>query len=133
MKLSRFLSFINAIKNIRESLTDETALNNVDLYQEWKPNKEYPANDRILYDGKLYRVIQIHTSQADWKPDITPALYTEVSPDGVIPVWKQPTGSHDTYMTGDKVHYPDAEGSVYVSLIDYNSYDPAVYGWEVVS
>lgn len=32
-------------------------------------------------------------------------------------------------MTGDKVHYPDKDGPVYESTMDYNTYAPDVYGW----
>ena len=50
---------------------------------------------------------------------------------GEIPVWKQPTGAQDAYMKGDKVHFPDKAGPVYVSVMDYNTYAPDVYGWEI--
>ena len=38
-------------------------------------------------------------------------------------------------MTGDQVHYPDADGPVYESLMDYNIYSPEAYpaGWQLVS
>jgi hypothetical protein len=45
-------------------------------------------------------------------------------------VWRQPTGAQDAYRLGDKVHYPDKEGPVWGSTIDYNTYQPGVYGWE---
>lgn len=49
---------------------------------------------------------------------------------------KEADGSHreiiDVYMTGDKVHYPDAEGPVYVSTVDNNVWAPDVYGWSVI-
>jgi len=35
-------------------------------------------------------------------------------------------------MTGDKVHYPTADDPVYVSTMDYNTYAPDEYGWELV-
>lgn len=112
------------------SLNDEDALSAIELYPIWKAGEEYVADLRLRYDDKLYRVVQTHTSQSDWTPDKTPALYTEVAMPGVIPVWKQPTGVQDSYMTGDKVHYPDENGPVYVCTIDYNVYAPDVYGWQ---
>ena len=36
----------------------------------------------MRWNGKLYRVVQSHTSQADWTPDVTPALYTEIAEPG---------------------------------------------------
>lgn len=60
------------------------------------------------------------------------ALWTEVAEPGAIPVWKQPTGAQDAYMTGDKVHYPDADGSVYISTVDNNVWSPDAFGWEII-
>ena len=38
----------------------------------------YKVNDIINYKGKLYKVLQTHTSQIDWLPNIVQALYKEV-------------------------------------------------------
>lgn len=114
------------------SLSDDDAFSVPELFPSWAVDTAYKMDDRIRYNGKLYKVLQDHTSQADWTPDTAVSLYVEVAEPGTIPVWKQPTGAHDAYMTGDKVHYPDAEGAVYVSTIDYNTYAPTVYGWELV-
>ena len=113
------------------SLTDTDALDAVALFPAWAVGVEYEADTRIRYGEKLYKVVQAHTSQEDWLPEDTPALYTEVAKPGEIPVWKQPTGAQDAYMTGDKVHYPDEEGPVYVCTSDYNVYAPDVFGWEL--
>lgn len=114
------------------SLSDEDALEAVELFDRWVPDTFYERGVRLRYGGKLYRVEQAHTSQADWLPDITPALYTEVAKPGEIPVWKQPTGAQDAYMTGDKVWFPERDTTVYESLIDYNVYSPEAYpaGWK---
>lgn len=114
------------------SLNDADALEAVELFPVWKSGTEYQINERIRYGEQLYRVVQAHTSQEDWTPDITPALYTEVAEPGTIPVWKQPTGAQDAYMTGDKVHFPAEDDPVYQSTMDYNTYAPNVYGWELV-
>lgn len=114
------------------SLSDEDALNGMELFSAWTLDTFYERGTRLRYGGTLYRVEQSHTSQADWLPDITPALYTEVAAPGEIPVWRQPTGAQDAYMAGDKVHYPDKDGPVYVSIVDANTWPPNVYGWEVV-
>ena len=114
------------------SLDDTDALAAVELFAPWAVDTAYTADTRIRYNGKLYRVVQSHTSQSDWTPDVTPALYTEVAEPGTIPVWKQPTGAHDAYMTGDKVHYPTEDDPVWVSIVDNNIWEPGVYGWELV-
>ena len=43
---------------------------------------EYAADERIRYEWKLYKVLQGHTSQADWTPDITPSLYERIAEPG---------------------------------------------------
>ena len=52
---------------------------------------------------------------------------------GEIPVWKQPTGAQDAYMTGDKVYYPTKNDAIYISTVDNNVWAPDVYGWEEVT
>lgn len=122
------------IEKASVSLVDEDALEAVELFPSWQTDKAYAADERIRYGEKLYRCVQAHTSQADWTPDVTPALWTEVAKPGEIPVWKQPTGAQDAYRIGDKVHFPTADDPVYESLIDYNVYSPAEYpaGWKQI-
>lgn len=112
-------------------LDDETALDVTVLFPAWQIGKAYAVDERIRYEDKLYRCVQAHTSQADWMPDVTPALWTEVAKPGEIPVWKQPSGAQDAYRIGDKVRYPTKEDPVYICTVDYNVYAPDVYGWEV--
>lgn len=121
------------IEKAAVSLDDEDALEAVELFKTWYSGISYLADERVQYNGKLYRCVQSHTSQADWEPDRTPALWTDVAKPGEIPVWKQPTGAQDAYMTGDKVHYPTADDPVYASIVDNNTWAPTVYGWEVVA
>lgn len=113
------------------SLPDADALEAVELFPAWAAETAYTLGIRVRYGEKLYRCEQAHTSQSDWTPPDTPALWTEVAKPGEIPVWRQPTGAQDAYMTGDKVHYPTADDVVYVSTMDYNTYAPDVYGWEM--
>ena len=119
-------------------LTDEQALEMPLLFPKWQAGKEYVVGDRVLYLGTLYKVIQAHTSQYGWEPDITPSLFAKnlivKDDDGEqvdIPEWEQP-GSTNPYMKGDKVKF---EGKIYQSLIDNNVWSPAAYpqGWEEVN
>lgn len=124
-------AIIAALKRMRAAATDETALDSIDLYPAWKTGTAYKAEtentpaDRIRYGETLYRCVQSHTSQSDWTPDKTPALWTVVSLDE-WPEWKQPTGAHDAYMKGDKVSH---NGKHWVCDMDYCTYEPGVYGW----
>jgi hypothetical protein len=110
------------------SLTDEDALDAVELYPIWQINTAYAVSDRIRHDGILYRCVQSHTSQADWTPDKTPALWTVVSLDE-WPEWVQPTGAQDAYALGAKVSHKDAH---WTSDYDNNTWEPSVYGWNEV-
>lgn len=116
------------------SLPDEDALNGIELFPAWQTNHAYAVGERVRYGDKLYRVVQAHTSQDNWTPNVVPALWTEVAAPGEIPIWRQPTGVQDAYNKGDKVHYPDADGKIYESLIDANVYSPEAYpqGWRLV-
>lgn len=120
------------IEQAVQSLPDEDALECATLFEAWAVGISVSIGDRLEYGGKLYKCVQAHTTTAEWTPDATPALWTEVAKPGEIPVWKQPTGAQDAYMTGDKVHYPGENDPVYVSTVDNNTWAPGVYGWEEV-
>ena len=122
------------IKKASSSLTDEEALDCKVFFPHYQVGKAYEANARFTHEGKLYRVVSGHTSQEDWVPGKTPALYVEIAPPDTIPVWVQPTGAHDAYQVGNKVHFPEKTDPVYESIIPNNAWSPAVYpdGWKLV-
>ena len=70
------------IEKAAVSLTDDDALEAVELFPAWAIGKAYATDERIRYGEKLYRCVQTHTSQGDWTPDATPALWTEVAKPG---------------------------------------------------
>lgn len=115
------------------SLEDEDALEAIELFPKWAVDTAYDKGIRVRYEDELYRCEQSHTSQEDWTPDMVKALWTPVAEPGEIPVWVQPTGAQDAYRLNDKVHFPTANDPVYISVIDYNTYAPNVYGWELYS
>lgn len=65
------------------ALSDEQALQVKDLYPTWgdcvKRGKELPVDFKLTDDDTLYKVLQAHTPQADWKPSSTASLYGLVS------------------------------------------------------
>lgn len=134
MKRSELFKIREIIEKASASLEDTDALDAVELFPLWAVGVAYSVGERVQYDGKLYKVVQAHTSQADWTPDKTPALFTEVAKPGEIPVWRQPTGAQDAYNKGDKVWFPDVNTTVYESVIDSNVWSPTDYpqGWKVV-
>ena len=118
----------NLIQTAIHYLPDEEAEAVTALFPYWEEGKAYAVDDRVQYNELLYRCVQTHTSQADWTPDVVPALWVRTSTDE-WPEWVQPTGAHDAYNIGDKVTY---KGEHYISLIDGNVYSPEAYpaGWE---
>lgn len=129
--------FRKALQMFAASLSEENAMEVATIYDPWAEGKAYAVGDFLTYgensvgDPQLYKVVQVHTSQADWKPETTPALYVAIGLDEQgYPVWSQPTGAHDAYNKGDIVDY---NGTLYQSLIDGNVYSPEAYPawWEV--
>lgn len=109
-------------------LDEEMALECVRLYRPWEIGRTYKVGEYLTYgqngvgDPQLYKVVQDHTSQADWTPDVTPALYDAIGLDNSgYPVWSRPTGAHDAYNTGDIVNY---NGVLYESQINGNTTVP---------
>lgn len=60
------------------SVDDATAVRMVAFYPEWAKDTEYTVGYKVQYLGKLYKVVQAHTSQETWTPDITASLYTRI-------------------------------------------------------
>lgn len=121
-------AFIDAFVKLRGLATDEMSLQVPNLYPAWKVGVSYSKNDRVLYDGVLYKILLDHISQPDWAPDVAMSLFAKVLiPDAnVIPEWEQPD-STNPYMIGDKVTH---NGKTWVSTADNNVWEPGVYGWK---
>lgn len=106
------------------ALTDEQALAVKDLFPTWddcvKKGKELPADFKLTDSGKLYKVLQAHTPQADWKPADTPALYALVSAsateehDGT----KDDPIPYEQMMLIEKDKYYVQDGQLYLGLMD---------------
>ena len=124
------IAFVKMAEN--GDIDEITASENANLFLEWVEGVNYKANTLLQYEGLLYRVLQEHTSQADWTPDKTTSLYKVlgINENGIIE-WAQPISSADAYMAGDEVMF---NGIHYRSLIDNNVWSPEAYpqGWEVV-
>jgi len=98
------------------------------IYPQWNDKDyQYFAGEKVSYKDKYYRCIQSHTSQADWTPDATPALWARADDPGEEwPEWVQPVGAQDAYEKGDKVSHNEKH---WVSDYDNNVWEPGVYGW----
>jgi hypothetical protein len=129
--------FRKALQMFAASLSDEKAMEIASVYDDWEIGKSYEIGTFLKYgkngvgDPQLYKVVQAHTSQADWTPNITASLYTPIGLDDAgYPVWSRPTGAHDAYNIDDIVDY---NGTLYKSVIDGNIWSPDEYpqGWEI--
>ncbi len=131
--------FRKVVQMFAGSLSEEQAMEVSTVYPAWEPDHTYAVGDIFSYgtnsvgDPQLYKVVQAHTSQDNWKPGSgTESLYDAFGlDDSGYPVWSQPSGAHDAYNTGDIVNY---NGTLYRSLIDGNVWSPDAYpnGWEKV-
>lgn len=66
-------------KQALDSASDTDAVSMAVLYPKWDSNSvSYKTNQRVQYNGKLYKVLQDHTSQASWTPDAATSLFEEV-------------------------------------------------------
>lgn len=117
--------FRKFIEQMSENATDEEALDNILAFPKWEVDRVYFLDERVRYNDVLYKVLQQHTSQADWTPDVAVSLYVRVSIEE-YPEWVQPTGSHDAYQKGDKVSHKEKH---WVSDVDSNTWEPSVFGW----
>ena len=117
------------IEKAAASLSDADALQAPTLFPAWAAGKSYSTDDRIEHGGTLYRCVQAHTSQADWTPPATPALWVVVSLEE-WPAWVQPLGAQDAYAKDAKVSH---NGKHWISDVDANTWEPGVYGWTEVA
>lgn len=125
-----------ALQLFCQTLDDDKALEVATVFPAYAVGRAYAVGDMFSYgenstgDPQLYKVVQAHTSQEDWKPDATPSLYSAIglTPAG-YPIWNRPSGAHDAYNKGDVVSYND---KLYESTIDGNVYSPDEYptGWK---
>lgn len=130
---SEAANFRATVDALIQSMTDKEAVASQVLFPNWQSGKSYALDERIRYGGKLYKVLQAHTSQDDWTPDVAVSLFACLLIDeesGTIPEWVQPDSTNG-YSAGDKVTY---NGVIYTSLIDNNVWSPIDYpaGWQLV-
>lgn len=124
-----------AIMPMAASMTDDEVISVSSLWPDWSAESvSYAVDSVVQYNDLLWRCEQAHTSQASWTPDAAPSLWSriDIADDG-IDIWTQPTGAHNAYNIGDKVHYPQSDSPVYVSTINGNVWSPDAYpaGWKL--
>jgi hypothetical protein len=66
------------IEQAAVGLSDGEAASVPELITAWAYPVDYAEGNRRSYGGKVYKCRQAHTSQADWTPDKTPALWAVI-------------------------------------------------------
>lgn len=122
-----------------DELTTEEMLDLVDDFKEYEIGAFYLEGDIFNCKNQLYKVLPLenakgHTSQADWIPGETPAIYLAIAPPNVIAEWVQPYGGSQTYERGARVLF---EGKIYENIFTgdkYNVWSPIGYpqGWKLI-
>lgn len=99
------------IKKAATTLSDEDALDGLELFAPWTYPMSYTYGNRVRYNGKLYKCIQPHTSQVDWTPDISTALFEVIAKPGdgtkehpIAFVWNMALENGKYYMQFDVLY-----------------------------
>lgn len=130
-----YYEVIEAVKKMlstnAEELTDEDALDVAALYPTWhsKIGQQVALGTRLWDDGKLWKVIQPHTVQEDWRPADAVSLFVEVS----IEEWPEiPEAIPSTapWMKGQKGTW---KGQHYICNMDNCVWNPDQYpqAWDI--
>ncbi len=61
------------------TVDDNTALRMMEFYPEWASGAEYAAGFKVQHNGKLWRVVQAHTSQDGWQPENAASLWEQIN------------------------------------------------------
>ena len=115
-KLTRARQLRRAAMIAAETLDDAKAAEVPTIYPAWVAGEAVEVDDRRYYepDGRLYKCRQAHTTQADWTPDVTPAMWAviDVSHAGTMadPI---PAGKGMDYIYG-KYYLDPEDGKTYL-------------------
>ena len=90
----------------------------------WQPGTAVTVGDVYSFGAFLWKCVQAHTTQGDWSPDLTPALWhkVEIVSGNETRVWAVTV----EYAVGDVVAYPDADSARYECIQAHTS----LAGWE---
>ena len=124
---AKALKLREMIEKAAIGLSDDDALEAVELFPRWNETAIYTTGNRVRYGELLYKCLLDHTAQATWAPDVSPSLWVRVdNPAEEWPEWIQPLGATDAYPEGAKVSH---NNNHWVSTVSANIWEPGVYGW----
>lgn len=61
------------------TVDDNTALRMLDFYPDWTAGTAYTVGYKVTRNGKLWRVLQAHTSQTGWEPENAASLWEQIN------------------------------------------------------
>lgn len=102
-----------------ESLDDEQAVDVPALFPTWEGliGERVEAGKRLFYGGRLWKVIQAHTVQAEWTPDVATSLFAEVAADQEQGTIDNPI-PYNGNMALEEGKYYTQGGAVYLCIRD---------------
>lgn len=119
-------NMLKSIYGLADGQSNEKIVNNKSAFPWWNGNGvELKAGQYVQYETDVYQVIQNHTTQPDWTPDIVPALFNKIT----IEEWEK-WESGNFYKKGAKVTHNNKK---WVSNVDNNHWEPGatgVYTWD---
>lgn len=70
------LAKLTAAEKVKaETLDDDTVAALAYIFDPWKPGEAVQVGDVREWDGTAVECLQAHITQADWTPDVVPALW----------------------------------------------------------
>ena len=118
MKREKALKIIDAIKRIRENLTDEEALDYIVLYHDWAAGEDLSVGERIEYKDRLYKVVQAHTTQESWTPNLTPSLFEPIDVVNEGTLTNPIIAAAGMCYFKDKYYLDETDGKIYLCIRD---------------
>ena len=67
------------IEQAIQSADDAMALKAKELHPAWTLDAAYEAGYKVRHGGKLWRVVQAHTSQEGWEPENAASLWVQIN------------------------------------------------------
>lgn len=105
----------SVIEDSVTALDDETAATVPSLFTPWTVGEAVEVGDRRYYAHRLYKVVQAHTTQADWTPDVTPALWAVLGDPGEAGTIDDPiTAARGMEYEYGKYYFDPEDGKIYL-------------------
>lgn len=117
-----------AIQLFAKTLSDKEVVKIATVFNKWEDNKHYNVGDYCLYgeninkDPRVYKCLKDHISSSKRTPGKVKTFFKEIGVDiNGYPIFIEPTGIEDAYMTGDIVN---ADDCIYKCLKDLTILSP---------